>query len=100
MDGLLNECLKVLGGIGTIACTLLAMRKILTNVVSPINTRLDSLEQKLDENTKRDEAQISERRVHFRALKVILMKLQGEHMNGDMAEVKQMLDECLINNLH
>jgi len=97
---MVSECLKLCAGIGTVVGTLLALRKMLKGMAAPIVCRLDALEEKIDENTKRDRGQINERRVHFRALKVILMKLQGEHINGDFKEVTDMLDECLIENLH
>lgn len=101
---MISECMKILAGVGTVACTLLAIRKIVADLISPLCYRMDSfdekmdtLDEKLNENTRQDQAEKYERSVHFRVQKVILMKLQGENLNGDFKKAIEMLDDCLLD---
>lgn len=89
----MNLCMQLLTILTTIIAMYFAFRKMLNNVMAPIILRLDASE-------KKNEIRAKENKVMFKSFRVMLMKLQGEHINGDMAEVIQRIDDCLIDNLH
>ena len=92
-------CMQLLAILSTIIGVYVVFKKMLKDVVSPIVNRLDSMDERFDRNDKRREIRVKENKIMFQAFKVVLMKMEGEHINGEIDEVKKMLDDCLIDNM-
>ncbi len=96
---MIDESMKLLAIITILAGAYLSLKKMMRDIFSPIDSRLKLLEKRFDNYDKKKATRIEQNKVLFRAFKIVLMKLDGEHINGEVEEVKKMLDDCLIENL-
>jgi len=91
--------MQILVIVGTLVGIWLSLKKMLGDFFTPLENRFRALETRFDEYDRKKRVRIEQNKVLFRAFKLVLMKLDGEHINGEIEEVKKMLDDCLIDNL-